>query len=188
MAETRKAYERRVREGFFEKYLHLPVIDIGVGRIDTYDGADIIHPEAVGWDKDNGDATYMEGVPSGTYKTVYASHILEHLNDPITAIRSWFDILKPQGYLIISVPHRDLYEKKRTLPSLWNEDHKFFLLPEHSDPPHTFSFRNIIESALVGKDYDIVEFKVQQEGWKPSPPTEHSCGEISIEAIILKIK
>jgi len=101
MAETRKAYKRRLEEGFFKDFVKEPIIDIGVGRIDTYDGADPLTPDCDTWDKDNGNAELMEGVKDNSYKTVYTSHLIEHLNDAITAIRNWFRITKKGGYLII---------------------------------------------------------------------------------------
>jgi predicted SAM-dependent methyltransferase len=190
MAETNKAKQRRIKEGFFEQYcVGKSVIDIGCGRLQTFDGEDMICEHAFGWDSDNGDATFMEGVEDNTYDTVYASHILEHLKDPATAIMNWWRILKPGGHLIISVPHRDLYEKKRTLPSLWNGDHKFFLLPYECDPPNTFSFYKLILDAFRRMEETVFfkKFKVEKEGWFECPVHEHSSGEISIEAIIQKL-
>jgi SAM-dependent methyltransferase len=188
MAETRKAHERRVKEGFFDKYVKEPIIDIGVGRIDTYDGADPLTPTCDTWDKDNGNAEMMQGVKSESYNTVYTSHLLEHLNDPIMAIQNWFRILKKGGHLIISVPHRDLYERKQMLPSKWNLDHKFFLLPETDEAPHTRSFKHLIQEALKGKAYTLKSLVVQDTSTNKDRPNEHANGEYSIEAIIYKKK
>jgi len=188
MAETKKAYERRIKEGFFDKYVKQPVIDIGVGRIDTYDGADPLTETCDTWDKDNGNAELMEGVKDETYNTVYNSHLLEHLNNPIKAIQNWFRILKKGGHLIISVPHRDLYERRKTLPSKWNADHKFFLLPKTDEPPHTKSFKGLIEEALDGHRYTIKSIRVIDTNTNNDKPNEHGNGEYSIEAIIYKKK
>ena len=188
MAETKKAHDRRLREGFFKKYVRKPIIDIGVGRIDTWDGADPLTPDCDTWDKDNGNAELMDGVADGTYKTVYTSHLLEHLNEPEKAIKNWFRILQEGGYLIISVPHRDLYERKKTLPSKWNLDHKFFLLPETDEAPHTRSFKHMIESALKGEGYKITSLTVQDTCTNHDRQHEHGNGEYSIEAVIYKKK
>jgi SAM-dependent methyltransferase len=37
---------------------------------------------------------------------VIACHILEHLEDPIGAIKTWFRVLKPGGVLFMSIPDR----------------------------------------------------------------------------------
>jgi len=187
MAETSKAHDRRVQEKFFDKYVKEPIIDIGVGRIDTYDGADPLTPTCDTWDKDNGDAHFMEGVADETYQTVYNSHLLEHLEEPIVAIQNWFRILKKGGHLIMAVPHRDLYERKKTLPSKWNLDHKFFILPTTSEPPHTFSLKDIVQSALVGKEYVIKMLRVCDTSNNHDKPEEHANGEYQIEIIIQKL-
>lgn len=189
MAETKKAYDRRVKEGFFDKYVKGKVIDIGVGRIDTHDGADPLTPDCDTWDKDNGDATYMKGVEDETYDTVYTSHLLEHLNNPVEAIKNWFRILKKGGHLIICVPHRDLYERKKTLPSKWNLDHKFFILPFECEPPNTFSLSGLIGYGLKGEEY-IVEYIKECNTCTPDnlqDLKQHGNGEYQIEAVIRKL-
>jgi predicted SAM-dependent methyltransferase len=116
--EAANSYTRRLREGFFEKYLQGKGIDIGCGNNVVVEGA---RP----WDKGygDGDATYMEGVENESYDFVYASHVLEHVLDPKEAIKNWWRILKPKGYLVIAVPDEDLYEQGYW-PSLFNDDHK----------------------------------------------------------------
>lgn len=193
MAETRKAFQRRVTDGFFFKYIKGKGIDIGCGISDTMDGIDLIHESAMPHDKHICNAETMEVFKDEEFDYVYSSHVLEHLNYPLDAIRNWFRILKKGGYLIISVPHRDAYEKKDLLPSNWNQDHRYFLLPYDTIPPCTFSFHDMINNALKPKNkfdkpnYEIVEFKEQLTGFTIKDPNLHSDGEISIECIIKKI-
>ena len=189
MAETSKSHKRRVEEGFFEKYVKGKVIDIGVGRHDTHDGADPLTPDCDTWDKDNGDAHYMSSVLDETYDTVYNSHLLEHLEKPVTAIRSWFRILKSGGHLIMAVPHRDLYEMKTTLPSKWNRDHKFFILPDRCEPPNTFSLEGIIKQALKNESFEIIYIKTCDTCTPENKgnPNEHGDGEYQIEAVVKKL-
>ena len=126
----------------------------------------------------------MKGVSDNNFWTVHASHVLKHLHDPVTGIKNWFRILRPGGHLIICVPHRDLYEKKKTLPSRWNFDHKSFWLPEAEEPPDTRSLKGSILEAIPNAN--IVSFEVLKDSWVPKPQNQHSCGEYSIEAIIKK--
>lgn len=181
--ETGKAHDRRERSGFFEKYCQGQGIDIGVGRIDSH-GADPLLPEIDTWDKDNGDATFMFGVPNESYDFVYASHILEHISNCYLALLNWWRILKPGGYLILFVPHRDLYEKRTELPSRWNADHKFFLLPESHDLPFTIGLGPLVSAALPSGE--IITMEICSEGHTIYDPEVHSDGEISIEMVIRK--
>lgn len=197
MAETRKALARRIRDGFFTEFIPVPTqekpgIDIGCS-------IDPLFPECPNWrcyDKafGDGDATFMADVPDESYASVYASHILEHLNDPQEGIRNWFRILRPGGCLVICVPHRELYEKRTELPSQWNGDHKYFWLPEGSDPESscTLGLREIIDTALFDGaafaiPYTIEYITVLDENFVSNGPTAHSGGEYSIEAVIRKL-
>src|SRR5688500_12829274 len=125
MAETVKAQPRREREGFFEKYCTGVGLDIGAGN----DPLATPFGTVQAFDKEHGDANRLDGIADNTYDFVYSSHCLEHLQYPHDAVLNWFRVVKPGGYLIICVPHRDLYEKKRLLPSIWNAEHCSFWLP-----------------------------------------------------------
>ena len=116
--EAANSFERRMADGFFDKYIKGDVIDIGCGK-------EKIVEDARGWDIANGDSDcqYMEGVEDESYDTVYASHVLEHVENPVDAINSWWRILKKDGFLIIAVPDEDLYEQG-LWPSMFNSDHK----------------------------------------------------------------
>ena len=187
MAETTKAKPRLIANGFYAKHIEgKKVIDVGVGRLDTHDGADPICDYAEMHDKDICDATTMDAYQDDTFDTVYASHILEHLTDPITAIKNWLRICKKGGVVFISIPHRDLYERKKELPSKWNADHKYFFLPGMSEPPNTFSFADILKSA-IGMDWNYVtKVDIIDTSTNHDKPDEHANGEFSIEAIIYK--
>lgn len=198
VGETCKAHKRRLKEGWFEKYTPADKsgLDIGCGH-------DPLNDTFRKFDKQfgDGDAQFLLGVDS--YHTVYASHILEHIIDPVKAVARWYEVVESGGRLIICVPHRHLYERKTELPSRWNEDHKHFFLPETEEPPCTLSFKKVILDAIPDAN---VEFRVLDEGFhdglewyqaevigelgevelKDFSVQEHPKGEYSIEAIIYK--
>jgi len=125
--ETSKCYEQRLQLGFFDRYLKGYGIDIG-------SGADCLrlpnHNPVVSFDKPNGDAQYMVRYDEDTFDFVYSSHCLEHLNNPIKALRSWHRICRPDGYLYVVVPDWTLYEKRK-IRSPFSTDHKhmFSMVP-----------------------------------------------------------
>lgn len=182
MAETKKAHQRRLKEGFFKTYApdDLSGIDIGCQQ-------DPLNFTFRRWDLifGDGDATHMKGVPDEKYQTVYASHVLEHIEDVSTALRNWWRILKPTGHLIVVVPHRDLYERPRKqIPSRWNGDHKWMFLPDRAEPPSVLNFKDVIEE-VPGQ---LVSYRVLDQGWVAGlPDNQHSGGEYSIEAIVKKV-
>lgn len=198
MAETAKARARREREGFFEKYCQGKGIDIGVGRLNC--GAiDPVTPDAFPWDIDNGDATYLTGIQDADFDWVYSSHCLEHLSNPVLALMNWWRILRPGGHLILYVPHRDLYERRKTLPSRWADGeswesamrhgHKFYILPDRNEAPHTLSLMGLLRCTdiLGQRDTNLVYMKVDDEGYVYDHPLDaHPLGNYSIEVVLKK--
>lgn len=180
MAETRKSAERRKREGWFEKFVLLdrPGIDIGCGS-DPLNAVFRRFDHVFG----DGDATLMQHEPDEAFWTVYASHVLEHVYEPLKALRNWWRILRPGGHLIVCVPHRDLYEKRKELPSQWNEDHKTFWLPDRTEEPATWNFR---ETLLTGCQGAIIKHLRVLDADYEANDSRHPGGEYSIEAVLLK--
>jgi len=93
-------------------------IDVGCGN-------DPVVPDAVVFDRAQGDAAYiLRHLPAGAaYDYVYSSHCLEHLADPPTALGEWWSMVKPGGTLMLVVPDEDLYELGYW-PSLFNPEHR----------------------------------------------------------------
>ena len=178
LAESSKCYQRRLREDFFHKYCNGRGLDIGYG-------GDLVFHTAQGWDFENGDAQYLKSLPDYGYDYVYSSHTLEHMINPSIALSNWWRVLKKGGYLIIYIPDRDLYEKKKTLPSNWNLDHKFFFTLEKNEPPCTIGINQLISEVL--SDYVIIYSKVCSEGYISNGQSSHSSGEYSIEVVLEKI-
>lgn len=180
MAETSKAKDRRQREGFFNKYCSGYGIDIGCGD-------DPVTFNCGRWDLSlgHGDATFMKGIPDQRYDFVYSSHCLEHIVDQEAALKNWWRILKRGGHLILFLPHRDYYEKRKQLPSLWNVDHKRFYLPLFDEAPHTTGVISLIRRVLNG--YEFIYLKACNDGFTIIDPGRHSNGEYSIELVLKKI-
>ncbi len=177
--QTSKAKQRRMREGFFKKYCEGKGLDIGYG-------GDILTSNCRGWDFEHGDAQYLNGIPDSEFDFVYSSHTLEHLEEPDVALENWWRVIKPGGYLILYIPHRDLYEKKTTLPSRWNEDHKHFFLLDKDEKPDTIGIIPLIQRTLT--NYEVIYAKECKEGHTITAPEVHSDGEFSIEVVMRKTR
>ena len=162
-------------------YLQGRVLDIGAGL-------DPITPQAEVFDKEQGDAQYLDRYfPSGSFDTVFSSHCLEHMVDPISALKSWFALVKPGGYLVTIVPDEDLYEQGH-FPSLFNSDHKstFTLSKSKSWSPRS---NNCFELAqeLQG---EIIHLALQDNNYNRSRMTSGFFGilQFRILAFLLRFE
>lgn len=121
--ETSKAMRRRFREddaGIYpwRQWFRGNGIDIGCGpdkvSLETF----------IGFDQQDGDANKLSAYfPAMQFDVIHGSHVLEHMHDPVAAIRDWFKLLKPGGRMIQTVPDWCAYEQM-TWPSKFNPDHK----------------------------------------------------------------
>ena len=159
--ETSKCYARRRERGDFKRYLHGNGIDIGCGP----DPLVVEEGSVRTWDKQDGDALYMAGLPNESFDFVYSSHCLEHLPDIKLALTNWVRILKRGGILYVVIPDFELYEKSRW-PSRYNSDHKasFSLSVRLNRPTHY-----VIHDLVVWMDQHLglstLERRLEDDGF-----------------------
>jgi len=79
-------------------FCHGRGIDVGCGRWPF--------PGAIGVDLElGGDAMDL---PGGEFDFVFSSHCLEHLINPIAALKHWITRIRPGGVLFLYLPHPDM--------------------------------------------------------------------------------
>ncbi len=61
----------------------------------------------------------------GTFSFIIASHILEHVNNPVITFRRWLKLLRKDGFMILLMPD-SRFEK----PCPWDPSHRNFYTPE----------------------------------------------------------
>jgi SAM-dependent methyltransferase len=178
--EASRTFKEKLKNGFFSTYMAGEVI-IDVGYRGVYPDPVPILPHAIGVDLDfpGYDGATLP-FPDGSVDTVHSSHMLEHVVDYRATIRDWHRIVRFGGFIVCVVPHQFLYEKKRALPSLWNDGHKRFYTPasllrefEESLEPNTYRVRHLRDND-EGYTYDI-------------GPEAHSGGGYEIELVVQKI-
>ena len=186
MAETSKAYPRRLKAGYFNKYIKGNIIDIGCGRVDAVDGCDPVTATCTMHDKDICDAHTMNVYQDESFDCVHASHVLEHLEDPTMALKAWYQITKKDGHLVITVPDRDSYERQMHLPSRFNEDHKTMWIFAGRGNSWTFNLKSFVEDAL-NTGFIIREYHQHNTCTNMDNLDEHGNGEYELEIVIKKI-
>ena len=137
MKEQSKSAKRRYNNGnFHTKYFVGNGIDVGCGNDSMFSYInDFAKLKWVSnWDIDDGDAQYLASIGNSQYDFLHSSHCLEHMFDPYIALSNWIRVVKPGGYLIITVPDEKLYEHN-LWPSKFNSDHKFsFSIHKNNSP------------------------------------------------------
>jgi SAM-dependent methyltransferase len=136
------------------------------------------------WDQPQGDAHHLKGVADGAYDFLFASHILEHLERPELALHNWVRVVRPGGVLLIAVPHRDLYEQKRRLPSRWNPNHKRFYLPEEDEPPDTVGLLPWLYRLSDELPFRVAAVQTGDWGYRRPGAGKHPLGEYQIDALL----
>ena len=141
------------------------------------------------WDLEDGDAQYLESVQDESYDFVHASHCLEHLHDPMEGLVNWFRVIRPGGFLVITVPDEDLYEQG-VFPSTNNKDHKwtFTIYKENSWSRRSVNVLNLVKT--LGETAEIEKIELLNAGYRYELPrydqTLTPIGECAIEFIIRK--
>jgi SAM-dependent methyltransferase len=68
------------------------------------------------WIREGGD---LSSFASGSYDAVLSSHVLEHVADPLGALREWLRVLRPGGHVLIVLPHREgTFDHRRPVTAL----------------------------------------------------------------------
>ena len=73
------------------------------------------------------DGSSLEEIDNESYNLILSSHNIEHIANPIKALYEWKRVLKPDGYMLLIVPHKDrTFDHKRPLTTFEHiiEDYK----------------------------------------------------------------
>jgi SAM-dependent methyltransferase len=192
MKECSKSIPRRLSDSnFLTRYFSGCGIDIG-GAPDPLCLYSELFPKIFSvrtWDLPDGDAQYMASITGQEYDFVHSSHCLEHMHDPAVALKNWFRILKPNGYLVVTVPDEDLYEQSK-FPSTFNRDHKWtFTMYKHKS--WSSKSINVIDLFVkLGEEADIVRLSLLDNTYRYSLPrydqTLTPISECGIEIVVRK--
>ncbi len=116
-------------------------------------------------------------IPTKDVDYIFASHMLEHVNNPEAYIREWFSSVRQGGYVFIVVPSKYRYERKESPPSRWNLGHVTFYTPG--------LLLTHVEAALPATSYELVHIRDNSDNYDYSVPLDkHPQGAYDIEVCI----
>ena len=152
--EQTKSAKRRFNIGkFHNRYFWGDGIDIGAGPDSLAKHTNVFRgiTKIDYWDMPQGDAQYLKGVQTNRYDFAHSSHCLEHMVDPYIALTNWIRVVKPGGYVIVTIPEQELYEHGNW-PSRFNGDHKWNFTIGHTKYPNIEKHVNVLHliQGMVG--------------------------------------
>lgn len=187
--ETKKANKRRKKSYLFKQKAFVGKgIDVGCGR-------DILSKKVFkkitsieGFEPEDGDAQHIhEYREKESYDFVYSSNCLEHMDEPASALKSWYSLVKPGGYLIFTVPDEDLYEQG-VFPSRYNDDHKwtFTIYKQKSWSPKSINIVDLVRELQGCKVLRILVADTNYDYSKSDVDQTRGKAEAFIEVVIQK--
>jgi SAM-dependent methyltransferase len=141
------------------------------------------------WDIEDGDAQRLAGVADESFDFVHSSHCLEHLADPKEGLRNWLRVVKPGGYLVVTVPDEDLYEQG-VFPSSFNAGHQwtFTIFKAESWSPKSLNLLDLLRE--LGPAAETVRLEQLSATYRFALPrydqTRTPVAEAGIELVIRK--
>jgi SAM-dependent methyltransferase len=192
MKECSKSIQRRLSDSnFLRRYFVGEGLDIG-GKPDPLSLYQEFFPLVKSiktWDWEDGDAQFLKGVSDSSLGFVHSSHCLEHLVDPAEGLRNWLRVVRPGGYLVITVPDEDLYEQG-VFPSTFNSDHKwtFTMFKSNSWSNRSINLLDMVRE--LSEDAEVVRIEQLSANYRYDLPrfdqTLTPVAECGIELIIRK--
>jgi SAM-dependent methyltransferase len=111
------------------------------------------------------EGTDLTPIDSGIYDFILSSHCLEHIANPLNAIREWNRVLKPGGFMLLVLPDRKFtFDRKRDYTPFSHLLSDYELKIEENDLTHLpeiLKLHNLDLDPDAGKDYEA--FKKRSE-------------------------
>jgi 2-polyprenyl-3-methyl-5-hydroxy-6-metoxy-1,4-benzoquinol methylase len=110
------------------------------------------------------DGETLHTIPNASQDFIIANHFLEHCEDPIGTLLSFFRVLKSGGILYMAIPDkRFTFDRDRPLTTLNHliNDHTFG--PEHSREAHYREYVRLVDKAQSPEGEDMMYRKRTEE-------------------------
>jgi SAM-dependent methyltransferase len=156
-----------------------------------------IQPQTEMCEQIRGDAIEgAERLAPRQFDTVFASHCIEHMPDPSRALRAWWNLVRPNGHLVVIAPSWVHYERE-IWPPTKNRDHRtawvLYLVDDNDKPRVTGGFcdyfmRGLVNEVTALPGGTILRALTLDEGWKPGlyDQTSSHESESAFEVVVRK--
>jgi SAM-dependent methyltransferase len=92
------------------------------------------------------EATQLDGIADGAYDVLLASHVIEHVANPLKALAEWQRVVRPDGALVIVVPHKDgTFDHRRPTTTIDHLAHDFITGVGEDDTTHLDEWLKLVD-------------------------------------------
>lgn len=108
------------------------------------------------------DATDLRSIADDTYDFVLASHVLEHVANPLRALREFHRVLKPKGYALVLVPNRiHTFDHRRAVTNFAHLEADLAADTDESDMAHLEEILSLHDLAMDKPAGSLEEFRTR---------------------------
>lgn len=108
------------------------------------------------------EATDLHGIADRSYDFVLSSHSLEHLANPIKALREWVRVTRPDALFIIIVPHyRYTFDHRRTPTTIQHMLDDYERKVDETDQTHLQEILRLHDLSLDEAAGDSEQFRLR---------------------------
>jgi SAM-dependent methyltransferase len=119
---------------------------------------DLIRPDYVT------DIKTLAGIPDESLDFIVACHVIEHTNNPLSAIGSCYRALKPGGHLLLVVPDMTkTFDSKRALTTLAHLIEDYETPSLNRDRGHYEEFYSKAVGFEIPSDSNVLEYAAQKQ-------------------------
>jgi ubiquinone/menaquinone biosynthesis C-methylase UbiE len=106
------------------------------------------------------DALDLTGTDDATYDFILASHVLEHLANPLRALEEWKRVLVPDGIVAIVVPHKSVtFDHRRPFTTFEHIEEDYLQNRSEDDLAHLDEILNMHDLKLDPLAGSFAEFR-----------------------------
>ena len=99
------------------------------------------------------DASNLSNIQDKTYDFVMSSHVIEHIANPIRALKEWHRVVRPGGAGIFVVPHLNFtFDHHRPLTTLQHMLDDFAQSTTDDDQTHLQETLDLIDYSMISSD------------------------------------
>jgi SAM-dependent methyltransferase len=107
------------------------------------------------------EASDLKGIEDSSYDFVMSSHVIEHLANPIKALKEWNRVIKPGGLIILIAPHKDgTFDHRRPVTTIEHLVQDYEQDIDESDKTH---FQEVLDLHDLERDGYLSSHSALQE-------------------------